>query len=43
MHRILIGVAMSGALITVGVGFAGFYAAVRELALYLELSTRAHR
>ncbi|MFF7755270.1 hypothetical protein ACFZCP_40015 [Streptomyces sp. NPDC007971] len=39
--------AMSGALIIVGIGFAGFYAAVREPALrsamYLELSTRAHR
>jgi len=33
MHRILIGVVVSGALIIAGIGFAGSYAAVRELAL----------
>ncbi|MFE7955226.1 DUF2637 domain-containing protein [Streptomyces sp. NPDC057413] len=33
MHRILIGVVVSGALIIAGIGFAGSYAAVRELAI----------
>ncbi|MFF0158565.1 DUF2637 domain-containing protein [Streptomyces sp. NPDC005263] len=33
MHRILIGVVVSGAVIIAGIGFAGSYAAVRELAL----------
>ncbi|MGW0627725.1 DUF2637 domain-containing protein [Streptomyces sp. NPDC002758] len=32
-HRILIGVVVSGAVIIAGIGFAGSYAAVRELAL----------
>ncbi|MFE7948220.1 DUF2637 domain-containing protein [Streptomyces sp. NPDC057426] len=32
-HRILIGVVIAGALIIAGIGFAGSYAAVRELAL----------
>ncbi|MFG3206803.1 DUF2637 domain-containing protein [Streptomyces sp. NPDC048192] len=33
MHRVLIGVVVSGALIIAGIGFAGSYAAVRALAL----------
>jgi hypothetical protein len=33
LHRILVGVVVSGALIIAGIGFAGSYAAVRELAL----------
>lgn len=33
MHRILIGVVVSGAMVIAGIGFAGSYAAVRELAL----------
>jgi hypothetical protein len=33
MHRVLIGVVVTGALIIAGIGFAGSYAAVRELAL----------
>ncbi|MFE4816507.1 DUF2637 domain-containing protein [Streptomyces sp. NPDC056704] len=33
MHRILIGVVVAGALVIAGIGFAGSYAAVRELAL----------
>ncbi len=33
MHRILIGVVVSGAVIIAGIGFAGSYAAVRELAI----------
>lgn len=33
MHRILIGVVVSGALVIAGIGFAGSYAAVRELAV----------
>ncbi|MFF8725726.1 DUF2637 domain-containing protein [Streptomyces sp. NPDC015171] len=33
MHRILIGVVVAGALIIAGIGFAGSYAAVRELAI----------
>ncbi|WP_208615748.1 DUF2637 domain-containing protein [Streptomyces cellostaticus] len=33
MHRILIGVVVSGALIIAGIGFAGSYAAVRALAI----------
>ncbi|MFI6565478.1 DUF2637 domain-containing protein [Streptomyces sp. NPDC050534] len=33
MHRILIGVVVTGAVIIAGIGFAGSYAAVRELAL----------
>ncbi|MFF9817520.1 DUF2637 domain-containing protein, partial [Streptomyces sp. NPDC014006] len=33
VHRILIGVVVSGALVIAGIGFAGSYAAVRELAL----------
>lgn len=33
MHRILIGVVVFGAVIIAGIGFAGSYAAVRELAL----------
>ncbi|MET8411858.1 DUF2637 domain-containing protein [Streptomyces sp. NPDC005195] len=32
-HRILIGVVVAGALVIAGIGFAGSYAAVRELAL----------
>ncbi|WP_330309917.1 MULTISPECIES: DUF2637 domain-containing protein [unclassified Streptomyces] len=33
MHRILIGVVVAGALVIAGIGFAGSYAAVRELAI----------
>ncbi len=33
MHRVLIGVVVSGAMIIAGIGFAGSYAAVRELAI----------
>lgn len=33
LHRILIGVVVTGALIIAGIGFAGSYAAVRELAI----------
>ncbi|MGW1597752.1 DUF2637 domain-containing protein [Streptomyces sp. NPDC002343] len=33
MHRVLIGVVVTGALIIAGIGFAGSYAAVRELAV----------
>jgi hypothetical protein len=33
MHRILIGVVVTGAMIIAGIGFAGSYAAVRELAI----------
>ncbi|MEU6664805.1 DUF2637 domain-containing protein [Streptomyces sp. NPDC046727] len=33
MHRVLIGVVVAGALIIAGIGFAGSYAAVRELAI----------
>ncbi|MET7292455.1 DUF2637 domain-containing protein [Streptomyces griseoloalbus] len=33
MHRVLIGVVVTGAVIIAGIGFAGSYAAVRELAL----------
>ncbi|MFJ4541880.1 DUF2637 domain-containing protein [Streptomyces tibetensis] len=33
MHRVLIGVVVAGAVIIAGIGFAGSYAAVRELAL----------
>ncbi|GAA3048690.1 DUF2637 domain-containing protein [Streptomyces glomeratus] len=33
MHRILIGVVVTGAVIIAGIGFAGSYAAVRELAI----------
>ncbi|MFJ3311172.1 DUF2637 domain-containing protein [Streptomyces sp. NPDC086549] len=33
MHRVLIGVVVSGALIIAGIGFSGSYAAVRELAI----------
>ncbi|MCS0602815.1 DUF2637 domain-containing protein [Streptomyces sp. LP11] len=33
MHHVLIGVVVTGALIIAGIGFAGSYAAVRELAL----------
>ncbi|MDT6986310.1 DUF2637 domain-containing protein [Streptomyces lusitanus] len=33
MHRILIGVVVTGAVVIAGIGFAGSYAAVRELAL----------
>ncbi len=32
-HRILVGVVVAGAVIIAGIGFAGSYAAVRELAL----------
>ncbi|MFG2424962.1 DUF2637 domain-containing protein, partial [Streptomyces sp. NPDC048448] len=32
-HRILIGLVVAGALVIAGIGFAGSYAAVRELAL----------
>ncbi|MGW0969858.1 DUF2637 domain-containing protein, partial [Streptomyces sp. NPDC002516] len=32
-HKILIGVVVAGALVIAGIGFAGSYAAVRELAL----------
>lgn len=32
-HRILIGVVVFGAVVIAGIGFAGSYAAVRELAL----------
>ncbi|MEV5442281.1 DUF2637 domain-containing protein [Streptomyces sp. NPDC052644] len=32
MHRVLIGVVVAGALVIAGIGFAGSYAAVRELA-----------
>lgn len=33
MHRVLIGVVVAGAMIIAGIGFAGSYAAVRELAI----------
>ncbi|MFJ6729764.1 DUF2637 domain-containing protein [Streptomyces sp. NPDC091281] len=33
MHRVLIGVVVAGAVVIAGIGFAGSYAAVRELAL----------
>jgi len=33
MHRILIGVVVAGAVVIAGIGFAGSYAAVRELAI----------
>ncbi|MFD8614402.1 DUF2637 domain-containing protein [Streptomyces sp. NPDC059631] len=33
MHRVLIGVVVAGAVIIAGIGFAGSYAAVRELAI----------
>ncbi|MEU6284618.1 DUF2637 domain-containing protein [Streptomyces sp. NPDC047028] len=33
LHRVLIGVVVSGAMIIAGIGFAGSYAAVRELAI----------
>ncbi|MEV6478365.1 DUF2637 domain-containing protein [Streptomyces sp. NPDC051576] len=33
MHRVLIGVVVTGAMVIAGIGFAGSYAAVRELAL----------
>ncbi|MFD4786417.1 DUF2637 domain-containing protein [Streptomyces sp. NPDC058459] len=33
MHRVLIGVVVAGALVIAGIGFAGSYAAVRELAI----------
>ncbi|MEU3786283.1 DUF2637 domain-containing protein [Streptomyces sp900129855] len=33
MHRVLVGVVVTGAVIIAGIGFAGSYAAVRELAL----------
>ncbi|MEU6777002.1 DUF2637 domain-containing protein [Streptomyces sp. NPDC046759] len=33
MHRVLVGVVVTGALIIAGIGFAGSYAAVRELAI----------
>ncbi|WP_369228223.1 DUF2637 domain-containing protein [Streptomyces sp. R39] len=33
MHRVLIGVVVTGAMIIAGIGFAGSYAAVRELAI----------
>ena len=33
MHRVLIGVVVTGAVIIAGIGFAGSYAAVRELAI----------
>ncbi|MFE9097826.1 DUF2637 domain-containing protein [Streptomyces sp. NPDC007264] len=33
MHRILIGVVVTGAVVIAGIGFAGSYAAVRELAI----------
>ncbi|MFJ8062808.1 DUF2637 domain-containing protein [Streptomyces sp. NPDC096142] len=33
MHRVLIGVVVAGAMVIAGIGFAGSYAAVRELAL----------
>ncbi len=33
MHRVLIGVVVSGAMIIAGIGFTGSYAAVRELAI----------
>ncbi|MFD4561755.1 DUF2637 domain-containing protein [Streptomyces sp. NPDC058469] len=33
MHRVLIGVVVSGAVVIAGIGFTGSYAAVRELAL----------
>jgi hypothetical protein len=33
MHKILIGVVVAGALVIAGIGFAGSYAAVRELAI----------
>ncbi|MER5402248.1 DUF2637 domain-containing protein, partial [Streptomyces sp. NPDC002599] len=32
-HKLLIGVVVAGALVIAGIGFAGSYAAVRELAL----------
>ncbi|WP_189317823.1 DUF2637 domain-containing protein, partial [Streptomyces brasiliensis] len=33
VHRVLVGVVVSGAVIIAGIGFAGSYAAVRELAI----------
>ncbi|MEU3508566.1 DUF2637 domain-containing protein [Streptomyces longwoodensis] len=33
MHRVLIGVVVTGAVVIAGIGFAGSYAAVRELAI----------
>ncbi|MFJ8151674.1 DUF2637 domain-containing protein [Streptomyces sp. NPDC094468] len=33
MHRVLIGVVVTGAMVIAGIGFAGSYAAVRELAI----------
>ncbi|MET8103003.1 DUF2637 domain-containing protein, partial [Streptomyces sp. NPDC005236] len=33
MHKILIGIVVAGALVIAGIGFAGSYTAVRELAL----------
>ncbi|MFJ7305794.1 DUF2637 domain-containing protein, partial [Streptomyces sp. NPDC099088] len=33
MHKILIGVVVAGAVVIAGIGFAGSYAAVRELAI----------
>ncbi|MFI2737189.1 DUF2637 domain-containing protein [Streptomyces sp. NPDC018711] len=38
-HRILIGLVIGGALIIAGIGFAGSYAAVRELALHKGFGT----
>ncbi|MFI6055721.1 DUF2637 domain-containing protein, partial [Streptomyces violascens] len=32
-HRVLIGLVVAGAVVIAGIGFAGSYAAVRELAL----------
>ncbi|SES40531.1 Protein of unknown function [Streptomyces sp. yr375] len=32
-HRVLIGVVVAGAVVIAGIGFAGSYAAVRELAI----------
>ena len=38
-HRVLIGVVVTGAVIIAGIGFAGSYAAVRELALQKSFGT----
>ncbi|MEV6133159.1 DUF2637 domain-containing protein, partial [Streptomyces violaceusniger] len=32
-HRVLVGVVVTGAVVIAGIGFAGSYAAVRDLAL----------
>ncbi|WP_189102285.1 DUF2637 domain-containing protein, partial [Streptomyces kronopolitis] len=41
-HRILIGVVVAGAVVIAGIGFAGSYTAVRELALKKGFGTFAY-